>query len=229
MYLVGICVLVLIILYYTMYGDRTEAVVTPSGDKCMVLADYGDRNEAAELLSGCVTDVINFLRYLKVHYMVMRRRADGALVPISDIMEGDSLSNYEPVYPGRITQLVRRMINNFNTQVIYENRPSNGKETSYTVDKGRKMYMCLRDAKTHELHSRDIVLFCMLHEITHIGNSTWGHRMDFWVNFKWVLQNAVKFGIISPVDYAKNPVMYCGMKVSYNPLFDSTVPGLLMQ
>jgi hypothetical protein len=43
----------------------------------------------------------------------------------------------------------------------------------------------------------------------------------FWPLFKFMLVNAVDCGIYTPIDYAAHPVVYCGLKLSYNPYYDS--------
>lgn len=209
-----------------MSKDVTQPSPGRYHDKYQVLADYDDHQAAAMLLSDANNDLINFLRYLKNKYLVYRRKADGAIIKMSDVMDGDDLTQYELVQPANLVQIVRRICTKYNPEVLIENRPSNGKDTSYTIDKGRKMYVCLRDAKTHKLHDKSLLLFVMLHELSHIGNSSWGHRVtDFWPTFKFILHEATIFGIVSSVDYSKQPVDYCGMRVSYSPLYDPTLPS----
>jgi hypothetical protein len=222
-----ICILVtLLLVYYMMSRDATQPTQGLHYDSYEVLGDYPDHKEAAELLSNTNDDIINYLRYLKNKYLVYRRRSDDKILKWSEIMDKDRLDElYEPVYPSRLVGIVQRIITNYNPETIIENRPGGG-DTSYTVDKGKRMYVCLRDSKQHKLHDKSILLFVILHEIAHIGNSGWGHGVsDFWPTFKFIAYEAVNFGIIKPVDYARNPVVYCGLQINYSPLFDKTLPN----
>ena len=108
-----------------------------------------------------------------------------------------------------------------------ENKPGhNG--TSYTVNKGRAMYICLRNKFDHnKLVDPEMLFFVMLHEASHIANyNGWGHDQRFWMVFKFILQNAVESGLYHPVDYSKYPQDYCGLHVDWNPLLDKTLPEI---
>jgi hypothetical protein len=225
---VVIILTILIIAYMALKSqDNTQEMKGLYADSYEVLADYPDSEEAVKLLSSVNNDLINFLRYLKYKYLVYKRKSDGAIVRWCDMTDYDDINDYEPVYSNRLTQIVRRITTRYNPEVITENRPGKGEsETSYTVDKGRKMYVCLRDAKTNRLHDKSVILFVMLHELSHIGNAAWGHRTsDFWPTFKFILYEATKFGIVPNIDYSKHPVAYCGSQLSYSPLYDNTLPS----
>jgi hypothetical protein len=47
-----------------------------------------------------------------------------------------------------------------------------------------------------------------------------GHKMDFWQNFKFLLENAKDAKIYDTVDYKKEPQSYCGMMISDSPLYN---------
>jgi hypothetical protein len=51
----------------------------------------------------------------------------------------------------------------------------------------------------------------------------YGHTIDFWRNFRYILSHATKINIYDSVNYAYNPVKYCGMTINYNPLYDETL------
>ena len=61
-------------------------------------------------------------------------------------------------------------------------------------------------------------MFVAIHELSHMMSIDMGHTKEFWDNMKYLLNEASKLGIYSPVDYYKNPVMYCGMKIDNTPL-----------
>ena len=47
-----------------------------------------------------------------------------------------------------------------------------------------------------------------------------GHKQEFWLNFKYLLENAKKAKIYDPVDYKKDNQSYCGMTITDNPYYD---------
>ena len=63
-------------------------------------------------------------------------------------------------------------------------------------------------------------MFVALHELSHIATKSIGHTTEFWNNFKFLLQEAVKIKIYEPVNYKKKPKNYCGMKITDNPYYD---------
>ena len=72
----------------------------------------------------------------------------------------------------------------------------------------------------NELIDENTLTFVALHELAHIMSKTIGHNTEFWNNFKFLLEHAVKIGIYDPIDYKKKPKKYCGMTISDNPYYD---------
>ena len=91
--------------------------------------------------------------------------------------------------------------------------------TSYSIDKGREINLCLRDKKTTRLHQINILMFVSIHELSHLMSTSYGHNNEFGDNFVFLLKQAVKIGIYQNEDYSKNNQTFCGMKVDSNPLF----------
>ena len=61
-------------------------------------------------------------------------------------------------------------------------------------------------------------MFVTIHELSHIMTEDTGHTTRFWANMKYLLEESSKIGIYNPVDYSKNPVMYCGTKINSTPM-----------
>ena len=111
---------------------------------------------------------------------------------------------------------VKRLVTNFKNCKIEES-PDKDDESSYTINKGELMAICLRHKK--EEHHFHTLLFVIIHELSHIASITEGHNAEFIANFKWLLQEAKKMGYYEPVDYRTSPMTYCGVKVTNNPYF----------
>lgn len=110
-------------------------------------------------------------------------------------------------------------INQFGGNEIFEISPNNPlSSTSFTEGK-KKMVFCIRDKKSGEIHDINILTFVALHEMAHVMNDHWGHGNKFWELFYIILNDAVECGVYIPVDYSKNPVDYCGLRIDNNPLF----------
>ena len=63
--------------------------------------------------------------------------------------------------------------------------------------------------------------FVALHEMSHLATKSIGHKDEFWENFKFLIEQANKINIYTPVDYEKQKAEYCGMTIKDNPYFDN--------
>ena len=112
---------------------------------------------------------------------------------------------------------IERMINNFNPNNIVESE-KNTKFTSYSINKGEKTVYCMRSRDdTNKLVELNTMMFVALHELAHTMSKSIGHTKEFWDNFRILLRNAQNLGIYKRVDYDKNPVDYCGTKITNDP------------
>jgi len=110
---------------------------------------------------------------------------------------------------------VMRLKKNFNPDVLKEGI-DNPSYTSYTVNKGEEIILCLRtDGKLVDIN---VLTFVCIHELSHIGNETVGHDDAFWEFFKELLIEAINIGVYIKYDYKKSPIKYCGMMITDSPL-----------
>ncbi len=123
-------------------------------------------------------------------------------------------------YKGKDNEFVEQLVKNFNPQKIMEALPTS-EYTSYSENKGEKIAFCLNTEKGgNTLIDEHTLTFVAIHELTHVGTKSFGHKSDFWQNFKFMLGEAKEAGIHEPRDYKKKPQKYCGMTIRDNPAFD---------
>lgn len=92
--------------------------------------------------------------------------------------------------------------------------------TSYSVNKGEKVYMCLRQRnESEQLVGENIIMFVALHEMSHIGTKSIGHTKEFWNHFAWLLERAESLGVYKYQDFAAHPVEYCGVHITDSPKY----------
>ena len=119
---------------------------------------------------------------------------------------------------------IKKLLKRYNFDNMVENSPVNPKkDTSYVINKGSVFALCLRDKKTNKLHDLDTLTFVALHEMTHIALEDIDHPKEFWVYFKFLLQEAENAGIYVSIDYTKFHKKYCGMVIEYNPVYDTSL------
>jgi len=121
-------------------------------------------------------------------------------------------------YPSNMN--VMAMSERFNPNNIRETSV-NESGSSYTLDKGKELRMCLRNKKTSQLHDINLLMFVAIHELAHIMSISYGHNQEFGKNFTFLLNQSAKLGIYVPIDYSKDPTIFCGVKVESNPMFAS--------
>jgi hypothetical protein len=114
----------------------------------------------------------------------------------------------------------KRLVNGFNPQKISETLPTS-ELTAYSENKGEKIAFCLNKTKEgDQLIDINTLTFVALHELSHIMTTSIGHKQDFWLNFKFLLENAKAANIYQPIDYKNSPKEYCGMTINDNPYYD---------
>jgi len=117
--------------------------------------------------------------------------------------------NEFPEQMSNIKDLVKR------TRKIYiMETPKDEKFTSYTINKGEKIVFCLRSKVLHNIHDMNTLMYVVIHELSHVFTTSYGHTPEFKENFKFLLVQANKIGIYKPVDYRVNSADYCGMKIN---------------
>jgi hypothetical protein len=119
---------------------------------------------------------------------------------------------------------VNRLIHKFKNTII-EEAPNEIDSSSYTINKGELMALCLRPKNIKKTtnspyHDYNTLLFVTIHELTHIMSLQEGHGHEFISNFKFILQHAHKYGLYQPVNYNTNPINYCGVAVTNNPYYN---------
>ena len=203
-----------------------------------MIESYENYRDAAKLLSSIHERTMEFLRHLRKKYHVgetedqvrqCRARIPDHCVEKSDecpLVKGSTW--HGPARTEDVQNMVEALLKNYNPEVFYENDPAQSNETSYTVNKGEAMYICLRKkSDPRQFENEETIFFVMLHECAHIANyNGWGHDTRFWTIFKFLLQEAVEAGVYHPIDYAKYPQPYCSIEVYYQPLYDDGLASL---
>ena len=121
-------------------------------------------------------------------------------------------------------QIARDILKNFDADPArFSESTPDSSYTSYTLNKGEKIHVCLRQKNaTQELVDVNVLTFVTLHEIGHIGTREIGHTPLFWNNFAWILKQAEELGIYEFQNFAEQPVPYCGISITDQPKYKET-------
>lgn len=197
-YILIVCIL---IIYFknveTEYFTNKQVESNIDKRKYKVVGGFKDNETAANKMAFLNKFVFNFLRFLKTKFIINKK---GLLIE---------------------QNFVKRILQNYNPDVIFENNPKPGEDTSYVINKGQEFAICLRNKTNNEFHENNLLIFVVIHELSHLGTIDYGHEYEFWSWFKFMLIQATEAGLYIPVDYSKQNETYCGMDVSFNPMFSN--------
>lgn len=118
-----------------------------------------------------------------------------------------------PEYQEYIEQFCSRIKN-----LVLQENPPDGKYTSYTVNKGDEIALCLRSKKTGELHDLNLIMYVVLHELAHVACPEVDHTPLFKQIFIFFLKVAIFLKIYQEIDYQIDPHEYCGLTINENLL-----------
>ena len=115
----------------------------------------------------------------------------------------------------------KRLVKKFNPDKIVEILPTS-EYTAYSENKGEKLAFCLdvKKKETNNLIDLNTLTYVAIHELSHVCTVSIGHTPEFWTNYKFLLVNAEKIKIYTPIDYKNKPQEYCGINITDNPYFD---------
>lgn len=248
--IVIILIIVLIYLFYFKYYkysyyNTVSVSACSTCEKYNVHQSHNGQKDAAAILAEINRRNNVLIEHLKTKYLTNHfspgmdstKNNHIDVIPESELspwtaesmFDIDKINDMKKLMEGEyIQERVEQLITRYNPKQIYEISPlNNSGVTSYTQDK-HILILCLRKKEKNangenELHDINTIMFVVIHELSHMMNNLWGHKMDFWILFKFMLMNSVECGIYTTVDYSKNPIVYCGLKIDYQPLNDGIV------
>jgi hypothetical protein len=118
--------------------------------------------------------------------------------------------------PDKYKSYIEHLNSKLNSVIITENI-KDFKYTSYSVNKGEELVFCMRSRdknKNGEKHNFNLIMYVVLHEISHIACPEYGHTDLFKDIFQYITKSAVDIGIYTPIDFEHNPTEYCGMTIN---------------
>jgi len=190
-------------------GSRVEGFqkIRAGNNFYKVHEDLDNPERAAETMDKLNTIAITMISHLETKY-------------------SNGVDTIKPEYRKLVRNSITQLRKNYRPSNLEENIPErSGGDTSYVINKGDTFAMCLRDPKeNNKLDDKmNDLTFVLLHEMTHLFTNTFGHDTLFWNNFKFMLEEASEAGLYNPIDYKRNGSPYCGIVITYSPLFDKSL------
>lgn len=110
-------------------------------------------------------------------------------------------------------------LNNKIKNVVVRESAKNSVTTSYTVNKGEQIIFCIRsksitNGTKDDIHDFNVVMYVLLHEISHVACPEYDHTPLFKKIFKFLCEEAIEMGIYQKIDFVSTPREYCGMTIN---------------
>lgn len=102
--------------------------------------------------------------------------------------------------------------------ILLQEKPDDEQGTSYTINKGEKMVICLRSPVDQKIYDVNTIMYVVLHELSHIACPEYGHTNLFKMIFVSLIKISNDLGIYHIVNYKNQPHEYCGITISENLL-----------
>ena len=177
--------IIIIFIYLYLNYNNILYVQTNFGTKSLI---YKDKNNNQTSKSNLLNKIIDNMYILR-----------------------DYLYSHINDYPD-FKEYIIQLKNNFNSNrtIIYETDPKT-ELTSYSVNKGEELSICLKDKKTNDLYDINLLMYVVIHEMSHFACPEIGHGLLFQKIFNKFTLVAIDIGLYINEDYNKNPINYCGL------------------
>ena len=170
--------------------------------------------------------VVNKLLRVDTSLIMVKSTQDGLYYIVRDLPNSVEAANKLSKINGKVMRLIdsldkenpkySRLIDRYNPNTLSETG-ENAEYISYSVNKGEKISICLRNKEDNTFEDDNIIMFVVLHELAHLITIEVGHTEKFWNNMRELLEKAEKINIYYPEDYSKKNIEYCGMTVKTTP------------
>lgn len=193
--IVSIVLLLLFIIYLKSPNKNMTYVVSDIDNKKYMVREKNDKQQAANLLGTINKNIIEISEHM--------------------YSEMDTNKNYNIYKP-----YILRLKNGINGIIIRESSEKS-QYTSYTVNKGEEIIFCIRSKiidryinGNSNIHDTNLIMYVVLHEISHIACPEYGHTDLFKDIFGFFCDVASNIGIYKKINFDKHPTEYCGMTIT---------------
>jgi len=170
--------------------------------------------------------------YYKDNLVYQKSTIDNEEYFVRNLEDKSNAANSLKTIKNKIKKLVAHLNNNINDkkyinekeyinnlvnrtkQINIMETPDDEQNTSYTINKGEKIVICLRSKFLNQIHDINTIMYVVIHELAHVACPEYGHTPLFKKIFIFLLKESNKINIYTPIDYRKKPQDYCGMVIN---------------
>jgi len=191
LYLIIILFVIFILFFKISYAKMTY-LKSDIDNKFYLVRDLHDKQIACNMLASIKNNIIILINYLSLH-------------------KNDKYKDYKI----NIERLEDKIYN-----VNISENPNKNKDTSYSINKGEELVLCLRSKKNPDsFHDTNLIFYVVLHEISHIASPFYepefkGHGPQFKRIFAFLTGVAIELNLYNKIDFNNKPEEYCGMHIT---------------
>lgn len=189
--IVSFIIIIILLLIYLKYNSNIEIEYVKSAvnGKEYMVRNLPDKNEAANMLGEINNRILILQKYL-----------------LSNLDKYPKYKNYFKI-----------MCDKINTVELSENTKK-GNYTSYTINKGQEIVLCLRSKKDNNIHDINLIMYVVIHELAHVACPEINHTPLFTKIFIILLKISIELKIYKKINFKYDPKEYCGMTIHENLL-----------
>lgn len=224
---------VLLTVIYKYFETKSYDVVMQKStvdNKDYLVRNTPDKQQAADTLANISQRLLKLVKYvennikndknIEIMYNKYVKEQYEKSISSNNDEEDDTFRNLVKEKKNKLKMDLKRLVKNFNPNKISETTPD-AKYTSYSVNKGEKIVMCIRNKKSanQDIIKLNTLMFVAIHETAHLMTKSIGHPPEFWDNFR-ILINIAKdknVNVYKEVDFNLYPEPYCGMTINSVP------------
>jgi predicted metal-dependent hydrolase len=187
-WIIVLLLIILIITIYVSFSNKDSVYIKSDIDgEYYLVRDLHDKQLAANMLAKIKKNIYH----------------------ITDHLYANRNTNYKDKI-----SCIEQLNDKIRNAIIIETS-SDSKFTSYSVNKGEQIVFCLRSRKEKDiLHDFNILMYVVLHEMSHVACKSFGHTDEFKQIFAFITHEAIKLGLYTKVEFSHNPTEYCGMTIT---------------
>jgi hypothetical protein len=183
--LILIFLILYIFYYYSYYKDNLVVEKATIDNKEYWVRNVKDKSIAANTLATIKINIQKLVTYFKDNKSLFKKD----------------------------TEYIKNLIDRTKEINIMET-PSDEEHTSYTINKGEKIVLCLRSKFLNNIHDMNTIMYVVIHELAHVACPEYGHTPLFKKIFIFLLKQSEKINIYKSIDYRIKPQDYCGMTIN---------------
>jgi hypothetical protein len=185
-------IFIIIIIFFKLTNPEMTFIKSDIDKRYYMVRNLKDKQTASNILAYNREKILKLIKYLN-----------------------DNKNTKYKDYRIYIDRLVDRVID---VNIVENNGV--GRETSYSVNKGDELVLCLRSrTEINKLHDNNLLFYVILHELSHIASPVYedeynNHGPIFKKIFNFLTRVAIELNLYKKIDFNVNSKEYCGIYIT---------------